>query len=131
MSLLDKFCDWLEEKLNSKKTIDGPATVFPTISKSIKEVVSDVKDNSFYEKGNKILINNGWEKKGSSYEHHSYPFRISNCLGGYEISHKQSGYKTIKIVKVENILKGIKEYNVYLKAKHTRITKESFMKDFE
>ena len=131
MSLLDKFCDWLEEKLNSKKTTDGPATVFPSISKSIKEVVSDVKDNSFYEKGNKILINNGWEKKGSSYEHHSYPFRISSCMGGYEISHKQSGYKTIKIVKVENILKGIKEYNVYLKAKHTRITKESFMKDFE
>lgn len=131
MSILDKFCDWLEEKLNSKKTTDGPATVFPSISKSIKEVVSDVKDNTFYEKGNKILINNGWEKKGSSYEHHSYPFRISNCLGGYEISHKQSGYKTIKIVKVENILKGIKEYNVYLKAKHTRITRESFMKDFE
>lgn len=131
MSLLDKFCDWLEEKLISKKPTDGPATVFPSIPKSIKEVVSDVKDNTFYEKGNKILINNGWEKKGSSYEHHSYPFRISNCLGGYEISHKQSGYKTIKIVKVENILKGIKEYNVYLKAKHTRITKESFMKDFE
>lgn len=131
MSLLGEICDWLEEKLNSKKTTDGPATVFPSIHKSIKEVVSDVKDNSFYEKGNKILINNGWEKKGSSYEHHSYPFRISNCLGGYEISHKQSGYKTIKIVKVENILKGIKEYNVYLKAKHTRITKESFMKDFE
>lgn len=131
MSLLDKFCDWLEEKLISKKTTGGPATIFPSIPKSIKEVVSDVKDNTFYEKGNKILINNGWEKKGSSYEHHSYPFRISNCLGGYEISHKQSGYKTIKIVKVENILKGIKEYNVYLKAKHTRITKESFMKDFE
>ena len=131
MSLLDKFCDWLEEKLNSKKTTCSSGTVFSSIPKSIKEVVSDVKDNSFYEKGNKILINNGWEKKGSSYEHHSYPFRISNCMGGYEISHKQSGYKTIKIVKVENILKGIKEYNVYLKAKHTRITKESFMKDFE
>ena len=30
MSLLDKFCDWLEEKLNSKKTTDGPATIFPS-----------------------------------------------------------------------------------------------------
>lgn len=135
MNILDRFCDWLEKKLDKSSSTSGSGSTTSPIPRinitKIKEVVSDVKDNTFYEKGNNILTSNGWSLTGSSYEHKNYPFRISKCIGGYEIAHKESGYKTIKIVKVENIMKRIKEYNVYLKAKKTKITKESFLSDFE
>lgn len=92
------------------------------------------QDGSFFERGQKILENNGWVKNGDVWSNPNYKdFKIyeMTLLREYHIKHNESGYKTVKIVKTENILKRISEFKIHVKSRQKRITKDSFLSDFE
>jgi len=140
----DKFCNWLEQKINSIKKFFSPYEKGYVEDKKKRKLMSELaaseaarqlksylNNDSFYEKGNEILTGNGWSFNNHEWKHPNYPFVIMKCSKGYEITHKDKGYKTIIIVKNENILKRIKEYNIYLKAKNTKISKNNFLSDFD
>ncbi len=115
---------------------ESPSTeeheVEQTTTSNGKPVPTDVPNTEFYQKGKLILSNNGWNHKSNYWEHHSYPeFKIVEKSGVYEITPDNKDYKVLKIVKTENILKRIKEYNIYLTSKKKKITKDSFLSDFE
>ena len=140
----DKFCNWLEQKINNIKKFFSPYENGYVEDKKKRKLMSELaaaqaarelksflNNDSFYEKGNEILVSNGWIYNNHEWKHPNYPFTIIKSSKGYNIIHKDAGYKTITIVKNENILKRIKEYNIYLKAKSTKINKNNFLSDFE
>lgn len=92
----------------------------------------EIRQTSFNQKGNSILDTNGWKKQTNYWFHPSYPdFKIIEKSSAYEITPNNKKYKIIKIDNVENLLKKIKEYNVYLNSKKKIISKDSFLSDFE
>lgn len=92
------------------------------------------QDGSFFELGTNILENNGWTKNGNCWINLGITeFKIYENIkdNSYVIRHNDAGFKELKIIKTENILKRISEYKIYLKTKKRKITKDSFLSDFE